>query len=360
MIIESSAPTRVDLAGGTIDIYPLYLFHPRATTVNFGISLLARCRIESLDDDRVIIESRDRNFGFETRLGELENLIYDERLELISKLVHFFKPEQGFHLIVECDSPAGAGLGGSSALAIACIGALNRFVGNRYDESEFIQIACNIETTVIRVPAGYQDYYAAFYGAANCIHFRPERIEREELKIDASELESRICICYTGEPRMSGINNWEMFKSHIDGNREIFKAFDNIRDSSLAMRDALVAGDFDRVADVMRAAYPNRQRLAPNITTPRMDSLVEKALNNGALAAKVCGAGGGGCIAFLCEQGRAGDVKRAFEGEDAVEMLAWKFVAEGLTVRESQTLESDTSENDVPESDVIETQVTAS
>src|ERR671917_728678 len=81
MIIESTAPTRVDLAGGTIDIWPLYLFHPGATTVNFAISLAARCRIETRDDDRIILESRDRKVSFETRLGEVENLVHKERLE---------------------------------------------------------------------------------------------------------------------------------------------------------------------------------------------------------------------------------------------------------------------------------------
>src|ERR687890_1907285 len=157
MTIEATAPTRVDLAGGTIDIWPLYLF---------------------------------------------------------SKLVHFFKPETGFHLVAESKAPAGAGLGGSSSLAIACIGALNRLVGDRYPPSKFIMIAANVETTVIRVPAGFQDYYGAFYGGANCIHFRADGIEREKLQVDAGELEKRVVICYTGEPRLSGINNWEMFKRH--------------------------------------------------------------------------------------------------------------------------------------------------
>ncbi|HVF29081.1 MAG TPA: hypothetical protein VM943_12620, partial [Pyrinomonadaceae bacterium] len=95
MIIESTAPTRVDLAGGTIDIWPLYLFHPGASTVNFAISLRAQCRIETRDDDRIILESRDRRVSFETNVADVEKLIYEERLELISKLVHFFKPETG-------------------------------------------------------------------------------------------------------------------------------------------------------------------------------------------------------------------------------------------------------------------------
>jgi D-glycero-alpha-D-manno-heptose-7-phosphate kinase len=337
MIIESSAPTRVDLAGGTIDIWPLYLFHPGAATVNFAISLRAHCRIETRDDDRVILESRDRKVAFETRLSALDDLAREERLELVSKLVHFFKPKTGIHLTTTSEAPAGAGLGGSSALAIACIGALNRLAGDRYDERKFILLVANIETTVIRVPAGLQDYYPAFYGSTSCIHFRPDGIEREALKIDETKLENRIVICYTGEPRLSGTNNWDITKRHIDGDPELFQLFEGIRDSAVAMRAALLADDWERVRSTMRTAYPNRKRLAPGVTTPQMETLVEKALANGAEAAKVCGAGGGGCIAFLCADGRKADVENALAAEPGAEVLDWKVARQGLIINENNS-----------------------
>jgi D-glycero-alpha-D-manno-heptose-7-phosphate kinase len=334
MIIEATAPTRVDLAGGTIDIWPLYLFHPGATTVNFAVSLDATCRIETRDDDQIILESRDRGVAFETRLADVEALAREERLELIAKLVHFFKPETGFHLVAESKAPAGAGLGGSSALAIACIGALNRLVGERYPASKFIVIAANVETTVIRVPAGFQDYYGAFYGGANSVQFAADGIRREAIQVDPEELERRVVVCYTGEPRLSGINNWEMFKSHIDGDPEVFDIFEKIRDAAREVRVALSAGDWGRVAEVMRAAYPNRKRLAPNITTPHMERLVEAALSSGALAAKVCGAGGGGCIAFLCDAGARANVEAALAAHEGAQVLRWGFARDGLVVRE--------------------------
>lgn len=334
MLIESSAPTRVDLAGGTIDIWPLYLFHPGAATVNFAISLRAHCRIETRNDDRIILESRDRKVAFETRVSSIEDLAREERLELISKLVHFFKPTRGFHLTATSQAPAGAGLGGSSALAIACIGALNRLQGNRYDERKFITLVANIETTVIRVPAGFQDYYPAFYGSTSCIHFRPDGIEREALNVEEAKFENRIVICYTGEPRLSGTNNWDIVKRHIDGDRELFQLFEGVRDSALSMRRALLADDWEGVRATMSAAYPNRKRLAPGVTTPQMETLVAKALANGAEAAKVCGAGGGGCIAFLCAEGRKADVERALAAEEGAEVLDWEVAREGLTVSE--------------------------
>jgi D-glycero-alpha-D-manno-heptose-7-phosphate kinase len=335
MIIESSAPPRVDLAGGTIDIWPLYLFHPGATTVNFAVTLYARCRIETRDDDRIILESRDRKASIETTLSAIDDLRNDDQLELVSKLVHFFKPATGFHLVAESAAPAGAGLGGSSALAIACIGALNRLTGNRYEEKKLITIAANIETMVIKVPAGFQDYFPPLHGSVSCIHFRPEGIEREALDVNIDELERRIAICYTGEPRLSGINNWEIFKKHIDGDKEMFELFEEIRDSARRTRAALLADDWDQLTASMQRAYPNRKRLAPTITTPQMDLLVEKALASGAVGAKVCGAGGGGCIAFLCAPGKRADVERALAEEEGVEVLTWKVAREGLVVKES-------------------------
>jgi D-glycero-alpha-D-manno-heptose-7-phosphate kinase len=334
MIIESSAPTRVDLAGGTIDLWPIYLFHPGATTVNFALSLRASARVETRTDRSIILESRDRGIRLESSVDHVDDLWQDRRLELVSKMVHFFRPTTGFHLISNSEAPAGAGISGSSALAIALIGALNRLVGNRYDERKFITIAANIETTVIKVPAGFQDYYPAFYGSASSINFRADGIEREHLQVDPSEIERRFVICYTGEPRNSGINNWDVFKRHIDGDPQVFEIFEKIRDAASRMRAALLANDWNETGAVMRAAYPNRKRLAPGITTPTMDALVEKAFRNGAEGAKVCGAGGGGCIAFLCTPERKAELEQALAAEEGAEVLRWKVAREGLVVKE--------------------------
>lgn len=336
MIIKSSAPTRADLAGGTIDIWPLYLFHTGASTVNFALSLRASVEIETRNDERIILESRDRGVRLETTTDDIDILASDNRLDLVSKMVHFFRPEVGFQLITNSEAPAGAGISGSSALAIALIGGLNRLVGNPYPASEFIGIAANVETTVIRVPAGIQDYYPAQYGSASCIHLRMDGVEREELAVDLDEIDRRFLICYTGQPRLSGINNWEVFKRHIDGDRELFEIFERIRDAAEQMRDALLANDWSAVGEIMRAAYPNRKRLAPNITTPHMDAIVARALANGAEAAKVCGAGGGGCIAFLCAEGRREDVARALATEAGAEVLNWKVSRQGLLISEAR------------------------
>jgi D-glycero-alpha-D-manno-heptose-7-phosphate kinase len=332
MIIESSAPSRVDLAGGTIDIPPLFLFHEGAATVNFAVDLLAKCRIETRDDDRIVLESIDRGVTFETSLDRMSELKNEPRLELLAKLVYFFKPEIGFNMITESEAPAGAGLAGSSTLNIACIGALNTLVGNRYSPDRFIPIAANVECQVIKVPTGFQDYYSAQYGGAAAIHFGPEGIRREGLDIDLATLEERVVVLYTGEPRNSGTNNWEITKRHIDGDRELYDIFEGIRDDALALRGALLNGDWELSGEILAAAFPHRKRLSPMITTPHMDTLIETALNNGAIAAKVCGAGGGGCIAFYCEAGAKQRVESALAAENGAEVLDYKISTDGLLI----------------------------
>jgi D-glycero-alpha-D-manno-heptose-7-phosphate kinase len=335
VIIESTAPTRVDLAGGTIDIPPLFLFHQGAATVNFAVSLLTKCRLETRSDDKIVIESVDRQKKVESSLAQIDDLAKDEILPLPSKLVHFFRPNVGFNMLTESQAPAGAGLAGSSALNIACIGVLNRLVGNRYDESRFVTIAANVECQVIKVPTGFQDYHPALYGGAMCLHFRPDGIQIEPLEIDVETLESRVAVCYTGEPRNSGTNNWEITKRHIDGDRELFNIFEGIRDGSLNLREAILSQDWSKMGEVIREGHPLRKRLSPNITTPQMDLLIAKAEANGAIGTKVCGAGGGGCIAFFCEEGRRKDVEAALAEEEGAEVLDWKFATDGLTIKES-------------------------
>ncbi|MBX3282844.1 MAG: hypothetical protein KF756_10245 [Acidobacteria bacterium] len=332
MIIETSAPTRVDLAGGTIDIPPLFLFHEGAATVNFAVSMLAHCRIETRDDDRIILSSIDQEQSLETSLSAIDSLAAEPKLELLAKLVYFFRPEVGFEMTTRSEAPAGAGLAGSSTLNIACIAALNKLVDDRYQPEKFIQIAANVECQVIRVPTGFQDYYSAQYGGVASIHFGPEGIRREGLNIDLETLERRVAVCYTGEPRNSGTNNWEITKRHIDGDREIFEIFDGIRDTSIELRKALLAADWDAAGEIIKKAHPARKRLSPNITTPHMDHLIDAALANGAIAPKVCGAGGGGCIAFYCVDGRRGDVEAALAAEDGCRVLDYKIVPDGLKI----------------------------
>ena len=209
---------------------------------------------------------------------------------------------------------------------------MKNLVGDRYSPEHFIPIAANIETTVIKVPAGYQDYYSAQYGGVASIKFAPDGMSREALDVDTSVLEDRSVVLYTGEPRNSGTNNWEITKRHIDGDKELFDIFEGIRDTAVELREAMLQNNWNDVGEILKKAYPARKRLSPNISTPHMDQLIETAEANGAIATKICGAGGGGCIAFFCEEGRKDDVEKALRNQDGAEVLEWKVNTDGLTV----------------------------
>jgi D-glycero-alpha-D-manno-heptose-7-phosphate kinase len=329
MIIESAAPTRIDLAGGTIDIWPLYLFHRGAQTVNAAIDLYARCRIET-GGEGYSIESRDTNTHVEG--ATLDELAEHSSLELLVRLVRFFAPKPGFSLVTESGAPPGSGLGGSSTLGIAVCAALDRLMNTHYTREQIRTVAMNIETQVIRVPAGFQDYYPALHGGVNSIRLDIDGVRAEPIAVDVEDLERRLVLAYTGMPHFSGTNNWEIFKAHIDGTPEIFERFEQIRDTTEKMRAALTSGDLDAVGRVLGQEWENRRALAPGVSTPTIDELIRIAQSAGAPTAKVCGAGGGGCVLFFCNYGQKHDVDRALRDAGA-QVLDFHLDMEGVKVK---------------------------
>ncbi|OGW01103.1 MAG: hypothetical protein A3D20_03390, partial [Nitrospinae bacterium RIFCSPHIGHO2_02_FULL_39_82] len=248
-IIESQAPTRIDLAGGTIDIWPLYLFHESAVTINLAVNLYAKTRIKLRMDSKIIIESKDLKKGI--KFDSIKDIKHNHPLSLITRAINFFKPESGLYIKTDCEAPAGAGLAGSSALNIALCTAMNKLTGKGYSKKELITIAKNIESQVIRVPTGEQDYYPAMFGGLNIIDLSPEGVTAEKVKIAYNKLEQRITLCYSGASRNSGINNWEILKRHINGSRKIFKNLESIRKTAIRMKSAILNSDFDRFEKLM-------------------------------------------------------------------------------------------------------------
>jgi D-glycero-alpha-D-manno-heptose-7-phosphate kinase len=291
--IVASAPTRIDLAGGTIDIWPLYLFHEGATTLNAAVSLRAHAQLESRTDGRIELRSIDTDRQLSAKHWSELNGSGD--LSLLSLFARHYQLEN-VTVTTRGESPAGAGIAGSSALTMALCGGLERWTGGSSDPEHLLEVAMNIECQTIKVPTGVQDYRPALYGGIAAIELRADGVRRVALDVDASELERRIVLAYTGAPRHSGTNNWEITKRHIDGDRHTFETFERIRDTAVTMRAALERGDWDEVGLQIAKEWENRKRLAPGVTTPGIDDLVARAMAAGATGAKVCGAGGGGCL----------------------------------------------------------------
>jgi D-glycero-alpha-D-manno-heptose-7-phosphate kinase len=293
VIIESSAPTRIDLAGGTLDIWPLYLFHPGAQTINCAISLRARCTLAPRADTRLAIHSKDS--GQTVDVGHWSELRHSSELTLLGRILHHFEAS-GVELTTSSDSPMGAGIAGSSALNVAVCGAMARWRALDLNDSDLLQIAMNVEAQAIEVPTGVQDYRPAVYGGISAVELRVDGVHRAALDVDPRQLASRLVLAYTGASRNSGINNWDVFRRHIDGDRRVFDAFEQIRDAAAALREALQRSDWPEVGRQIAREWETRKQLAPGVTTPTIESLMDAARRAGAAAAKVCGAGGGGCL----------------------------------------------------------------
>ena len=327
MRISASAPTRIDLAGGTIDIWPLYLFHPGAQTLNAAISLRARAWIEPRPDERIELLSEDTDRMVNLPFDQLRD---DPTLPLLGRLVDRFGVH-GIRLTTRGESPAGAGIAGSSALNVAVCGALAAYAGHNREPEALLEIAKDVEAQVIKVPTGLQDYRPAMYGGIAALELHAGELKRVPLEVDARELERRIVLCYTGEPRNSGTNNWEITKRHIDGDQHTFDCFERIRDTAAAMRDALTRGDWDATAACLATEWDNRKRLAPGVTTAAIDSLIARATAKGAKAAKVCGAGGGGCLFCLAPPQHVPAVREAL-ADGGASVLDFRVETTGLNV----------------------------
>jgi D-glycero-alpha-D-manno-heptose-7-phosphate kinase len=333
MIIESKAPTRVDLAGATLDIWPLYLFHPGAVTVNAAISRYAFCTIETYaaGNNQIKLVSRDtkREETFASMAALRKAGRY--RLPLLAEIVKFFQPEGGFTLTTDSEAPAGAGIGGSSAMAVAICAALDRFTGAGKSKEDWIHISRDAEAVVICVPTGTQDHYPPAFGGAAAIELPAGGEHRVELRLNLDELEKRIVVCYTGKPRQHGINNWEVFKAHINGTRAVQNGMEKISQVAQLLRVALEATDWDEAGRLMREEWFFRKRNLPTISTKLVDRVIDNSRRKGALAGKVCGAGGGGCVVLLIEPDARPKVEAAIR-EAGAEVLPVKIDRQGVQV----------------------------
>ncbi len=332
MRLSARAPCRVDIAGGTLDIWPLYLYHPGSVTVNFAINRYASCLLETRPDSRIILESRDLAGREAFDSLEALRLAGRYRLPLAAHLIRFFGPRAGLELHTDSESPAGGGIAGSSTLIIAIASVLNRLTGANYGLEQLREICQNIEAQIIRVPTGSQDYYPAMYGGVNAVELSPAGVLRKAIPVDLEDFNQRIVLAYTGSPRVSAINNWEVMKAHLDGDRKVHRNFDCIAAIAQAMRRALERGDWNEAGRLLREEWAHRRRNHPGISTPLIDRLVQLARRAGALGAKACGAGGGGCVFFLVERGAAPRVAAAIQRAGA-EVLPVRVAERGVEVR---------------------------
>ena len=334
MKIQAQSPCRVDLAGGTLDIWPLYLFHQGAVTVNFAVDRYTSCTLTTREDSRIVLRSSDQRGEEQFESLDALRKAKKYKLPLLAWVARYFRPTTGFELATNSEAPAGAGISGSSSLIITISSAMNKLMRTGFDIEKIREISQNIEAQIIRVPTGCQDYYPAMYGAVSALELTEAGIVRKQIPVDLEEFNRRIVLAYSGKPRNSGINNWEVTKAHIDGDKTVHKNFQRISAIAQALRGALERSDWNETARLIREEWTHRKTNAPGITTELIERMVEVTKKNGARAAKVCGAGGGGCVFFVVEPDAKERVSRSIQ-ELGAEVLPVQVAPKGVRVKVS-------------------------
>lgn len=324
---EATAPTRIDLAGGTLDIWPLYLYHPGAVTVNVAIDRRAWCRVET-GHAGVRIESKDTMTQAEG--ATVSEVLGGGALSLVAFILRALGIERDVRVLTHSRVPAGSGLGGSSALAVTVAAAASAALGRTLPAEGLWPVVRDAEAQAIAVPTGVQDYLAAIHGGVLGIALEPGALRTARLDTDPARVEESLLLVDAGATRFSGINNWEVFKGQIEGDPRVRESLGRIVAAAARLRDALGAGRYGDVPPLMAEEWEARKTLAPGVTTPEIDRIVAIAREAGG-AGKVCGAGGGGMVAVWAEPDRRPRIAASLK-EAGFKAVAFRLDLRGLEV----------------------------
>ena len=330
--IRVTAPNRVDLAGGTTDLYPLFLLMDGGCTVNAAVTVVSQATLRPLDGPGIRIVSDD--LGKTVEGAGPDELPLDGPLGLLVRAVRVLPPPGPVEIVTRNQAPAGSGLGASSALLVALLVGLLKLRAEQMSSDKIIDLAANIETSAIGVPTGKQDYIAALYGGVSMLEFGHLGFQRQTAgeDTDAREpLERMIVLSYTGEGHFSGINNWEMTKAFIDKKGEVRDKLFRIRDLARQVGALIMGGKPGDAAELIDREWELRRTLAPGISTPRIDSIIAATRAAGALANKICGAGGGGCMITLTLPEHRAAVEKAI-AEAGGSLLSFRIDRRGVVV----------------------------
>lgn len=323
-MIQIFSPLRVDLCGGTLDCWPLYLLLPEAKTINFGIDLGTQVRLEPGSGPEIDFHLKD--LSYEKSFASLAEVLKsaDKELALLKPLLRYFAPEEGFALTLSSSSPVGGGLGGSSSLLVGLCKAFLQWQGQQRSPEELVRLACNLETRILRKPAGTQDYIPALEGGLNVITYSDDGPKWVTSTDVAGDFNERFFLVDTGRPHHSGLNNWDVIQRALEGDSKVLRALEGLGELSLEFERELSAGNYDGLQPLLLKELELRLQLSSSFTSPEIEKL-NRLLAPGA-ALKICGAGGGGCVMVWAQPEQLSLAKKAVEAE-GFNTLTTKFWA---------------------------------
>ena len=323
MIIRARAPLRLGLAGGGTDVSP-YCDNHGGYILNATIDRYAYAVIKTLDKPVVRFVATD------LQVEEIKTT--DERLKLNGKMdlhkavynhiVHEFNNDEpiSMELSTHCDAPAGSGLGSSSTLVVAMVRAFTELLNLPLDDYTIAHMAYQIERVDCGLQGGRQDQYSATFGGFDFMEFYGgDRAIINPLRIKnwiICELEASLLLFFTGVSRESASIIADQSSNIKSGSPEALEAMHGIKRQAVAMKECLLRGDFDGLVESMRLGWENKKRSAKSVSNPHIDTIYDAAINAGALAGKVSGAGGGGFMWFFVPTEKRMDVIRTLNDFD--------------------------------------------
>lgn len=335
MIYRSKAPLRIGLAGGGTDVSPYCDLYGGAI-LNATISLYAYASIELLPTKEIIISAIDRNET--TQYPLTEQLPINGHLDLAkgvyNRMVHDYGSlPSGFKLTTYVDAPAGSGLGTSSTLMVAIIGAFAEWLKLPLGEYDIAHLAYEIERQELKMAGGKQDQYAATFGGVNFMEFYgDEKVIVNPLRIKPKylyELSNNLLLYFTATSRLSSTIIEAQSKNVLDKNQQSIEAMHQLKEQSRMMKEALLKGNVDEIGAILDFGFKHKKQMAQGISNSFMDELYEVALKAGASGGKISGAGGGGFMMFYCPGNNSYAVKMALQ-KFGGDFRGYQFTERGL------------------------------
>ncbi|MDM8000431.1 MAG: GHMP kinase [Dehalococcoidia bacterium] len=301
MTVRCRAPLRISFGGGGTDVPP-YPEEKGGAVLSTTIGKYAYCTLVPRDDDQISVTSLD--YDIVASYSVNSELKYDGNLDLVKAAIQAMGVSSGCNLFLHTDAPPGSGLGTSSALVVAIVGAFKRWLRLPLTGYDIAEMAYRIERVQAGIKGGRQDQYAATFGGFNFIEFLGKTTIVNPLRIDwdtINELEYRLMLCYTGGTRISAGILDDQVSGYVEGREDVLSAFAETKQLAFDMKNALLLGKLNELGSLLHRAWCCKKRLSSKISDPRIDELYELARKNGAIGGKLLGAGGGGYLLFLCE-----------------------------------------------------------
>ena len=310
-ICRSKAPLRISFTGGGTD-FPHWFDTQPGAVLCCTINRYAYATLYPREDGEVHVHSVD--LGRTVHYNLNEEPAYDGVLDLAKAAIFHLAPRQGMTLDVRSDAPPGSGLGGSSALTAAVLGAVATYGGRNLDQYDFAELNYYVERKDLKIEGGKQDQFSTTFGGFNVIEFHKDRVVVNPLRIDPSivnDLEAHLVLCYTGRARTdlgliaTQIRLYEERLSTREGMQRLYELV-------FEMKEALLRRRLNDFGALLHEAYVNKKRMNPDVARGTIaDELYERARQKGALGGKLMGAGGGGYLLVYCESGKRNAVVQA-------------------------------------------------